>query len=74
MSCKKEDLNLTGNSGCCGGFSNTAMDECDLIHLETVEDQVRTLAYEKWEAAGYPEGDGTEFWFQAEKEFFNKAE
>jgi hypothetical protein len=29
---------------------------------------VRELAYSKWEAAGFPEGDGFEFWLEAEKE------
>lgn len=29
---------------------------------------VRELAYYKWEAAGFPEGDGFDFWLQAERE------
>jgi len=33
-----------------------------------VEDRIRELAYLKWEAAGYPSGDGVEFWLQAEEE------
>jgi len=33
-----------------------------------MEDKVRQLAYLKWEAAGYPYGDGVEFWLQAEEE------
>ena len=32
------------------------------------EDAIRGLAYEKWHAAGCPEGDGVEFWLDAEKE------
>jgi len=31
-------------------------------------DQIHNLAYEKWEAAGCPPGDGTEFWLAAERE------
>tara|TARA_R110002020_G_scaffold319161_8_gene535092 strand:- start:719 stop:952 length:234 start_codon:yes stop_codon:yes gene_type:complete len=31
-------------------------------------EQVRELAYEKWEAAGCPCCDGTDFWLQAEAE------
>ncbi len=31
-------------------------------------DEIRQLAYEKWEAAGKPSGDGSDFWLQAEKE------
>ena len=29
---------------------------------------IRVLAYQKWEAAGCPEDDGTEFWLDAEQE------
>jgi hypothetical protein len=32
------------------------------------EDDVRTRAYERWEAAGRPEGDGLQFWLEAEHE------
>ena len=32
------------------------------------EEQIRHLAYRKWEAAGRPEGDGVHFWLQAEQE------
>jgi hypothetical protein len=33
-----------------------------------VEDQIRARAYALWEEAGRPEGDGTQFWLDAEKE------
>jgi hypothetical protein len=32
------------------------------------DDQIRLLAYRKWEAAGRPPGDGVEFWCAAERE------
>lgn len=32
------------------------------------EDEIRVLAYHKWELAGRPAGDGVEFWHQAELE------
>lgn len=32
------------------------------------DEQVRTLAYQKWEAAGCPPGDGVAFWRAAEQE------
>jgi hypothetical protein len=32
------------------------------------EDQIRLLAYQKWEAAGRPTGDGVDFWCAAERE------
>ena len=31
-------------------------------------EQIRDLAYAKWEAAGRPAGDGAEFWLMAENE------
>ena len=33
------------------------------------EEQIRILAYQKWEAAGKPESDGVRFWLEAEREF-----
>lgn len=30
-------------------------------------DQIRELAYFKWEAAGWPAGDGVSFWLEAER-------
>jgi len=35
---------------------------------EGQDEAIRVLAYQKWEAAGCPEGDGTEFWLDAEQE------
>lgn len=32
------------------------------------KDAIRALAYQKWEAAGRPWGDGTQFWLEAERE------
>jgi hypothetical protein len=32
------------------------------------EDEIRPLAYRKWEEAGCPGGDGVEFWLAAEAE------
>ncbi len=36
--------------------------------LDDFDMAVRELAYFKWEAAGFPEGDGFDFWLEAEKE------
>ena len=33
-----------------------------------INDAIRELAHLKWESAGCPEGDGTEFWYEAERE------
>lgn len=35
---------------------------------------IREAAYYKWEAAGCPCGDGTEFWLQAEAELAAKSQ
>lgn len=32
------------------------------------DDEVRQLAYAKWQAAGCPECDGIEFWLEAERD------
>lgn len=40
----------------------------DAAPATSCEEKVRTLAYEKWEAAGCPAGDGIEFWVAAERE------
>jgi hypothetical protein len=34
----------------------------------SAEDSVRISAYLKWEAAGRPQGDGVNFWLEAERE------
>lgn len=31
-------------------------------------DEIRLRAYENWEAAGRPDGDGVNFWVEAERE------
>jgi hypothetical protein len=38
------------------------------------EDNVRLLAYEKWEKAGSPTGDDETFWFEAENELIENEE
>ena len=32
------------------------------------EVRIRDLAHQKWRAAGCPEGDGVEFWLEAERD------
>jgi hypothetical protein len=36
--------------------------------LPITEEQIRLRAYQKWEAAGKPEGDDHRFWLEAERE------
>lgn len=36
-------------------------------------DDIALRAYELWEQAGRPEGDGREFWFAAETELLREA-
>jgi hypothetical protein len=35
-------------------------------------EEIEKLAYSKWEKAGYPPGDGQNFWLEAEQELKNK--
>lgn len=35
---------------------------------DACEEQIRELAYQKWEEAGCPSGDGFDFWLVAEQE------
>ncbi len=37
-------------------------------------EKIQRLAYDKWEKAGYPEGDGVDFWLEAENEVNAEAE
>lgn len=40
----------------------------------SLEQKVREIAYLKWEAAGMPTSDGSEFWLAAEEEVFGLKE
>jgi hypothetical protein len=40
----------------------------EVVEQDALE-HIRKLAYEKWEAAGGGERDGTEFWLAAEREY-----
>ena len=40
------------------------------VTLESLQNEIRILAYSLWEKAGCPEGDGSYFWEKAEKEIF----
>lgn len=37
-------------------------------HMNGIEEDIRLLAYLKWEAAGKPPGDGLCYWIEAERE------
>ena len=37
------------------------------------EETVRQQAYEQWQAAGCPAGDGVKFWLEAEREIASQA-
>ena len=39
-----------------------------LLATGATPDEIRRLAYLKWETAGRPEGDGFHFWVEAERE------
>jgi hypothetical protein len=38
------------------------------MNCQKIEQYIRECAYRKWEAAGKPQGNGSEFWYQAEEE------
>lgn len=42
-------------------------------HFPPTADEVRLRAYQKWVSAGAPEGDGVQFWLEAEHELSNVA-
>jgi len=46
-----------------------AAEACPLQYARQIShDEIRHLAYLKWEAAGRPHGDGGHFWWEAERE------
>ena len=47
-----------------------AGDLAELRHFES-EEAIRLCAYQKWEAAGKPGGDGLQFWLEAERQLSN---
>lgn len=51
--------NETKDIGVGSQLCSPAIDDCA---------KIRAAAYQKWEAAGCPCGDGVEFWLQAEAE------
>jgi hypothetical protein len=50
----------TNAAGACG---ENAHEE-----LLVADEDIRLCAYNKWEAAGKPAGDGIQFWMEAEQE------
>lgn len=40
------------------------------VTFESLQQEIRNLAYANWEKAGYPNGDGNDFWSAAEQELF----
>lgn len=57
-----------GNSSNQTGCSKSNLSACSGNPTGVCEQSVRELAYQKWEEAGRPEGDGVQFWLDAEKE------
>ena len=57
----------TRTTGAVVNAMSNATAPCQPARLNT-EDAIRIRAYQKWEAAGKPAGDGVQFWLTAEKE------
>jgi hypothetical protein len=55
-----------------GGEPPPAVDTAAVVPQLPTDEQLRELAYRKWEEAGHPPGDGTEFWLAAERELSGK--
>lgn len=51
-----------------GPHPERAVPPADPDNVNVSEDDIRRLAFRRWEEAGRPDGDGTEFWLQAERE------
>jgi hypothetical protein len=51
--------------------SKPAKREQQPIESSSQEDEIRPLAYQKWEEAGCPASDGVEFWLAAEAEILH---
>lgn len=61
-----EQLSITSDMSLESGESGESGENCCETQIQC-EDSVREKAYLLWEAAGYPEGDGVDFWLQAEQ-------
>lgn len=46
----------------------TEFQPCQEHAIDEFDMAIRELAYHKWEAAGFPPGDGFDFWLEAERE------
>lgn len=58
---------LAESATMCGSKSN--LSACSKL----CEDQVRERAYQLWQEAGSPEGDGVQFWLDAEEQLQEDA-
>lgn len=45
----------------------------EMAGMTPAEDQIRELAYRKWEEAGRPAGDGVDFWLGAERDLLGET-
>jgi hypothetical protein len=51
---------------------NAEKNQEEALAAETGSQQIRDLAYKKWEASGCPVGRDDEFWISAESELFGE--
>lgn len=50
----------------------SVFDNNPILTFESLKQQVRELAYKKWEESGYQNGKDEEFWVEAERELFGE--
>lgn len=65
-----DGISSSGSSSC----SSSGASCCSSISTSIVnnEDEIREKAYSLWEAAGRPEGDGSDFWIEAQKQIASR--
>lgn len=66
----KQDTQAHAGPGIPTTPTKAAIASSDNVHNGTLvsDEDIRICAYQKWEAAGKPAGDGVQFWLQAEQE------
>lgn len=62
--CRTQPKNKSQLSATCE-TGETTNEECQ---AQVCCEKIRERAYYKWEQAGYPSGDGIDFWLEAEAE------
>lgn len=61
------------SAGRCGGCSTAVAPDSGRHAAKPASvEEIRLLAYRRWEGAGRPDGEAVQFWLQAEQELSNR--